>query len=119
MRQESFMSNRVDKLRSMKPELMVDLWLYPTEDGGREQAIGLGWGCPCTIRSEQGAGWIGYDGWPLLGEHPMRPGERRRVGYVFLAGKKALEYLRPASKFYVWEGRIIGEATTVNDPISH
>jgi hypothetical protein len=113
------MSNRADKLGSMSPHLMADLWLYPTKDGGRKQAIGLGWGCPCTIQSEQGTGWIGYDGWPLLGEQPMLPGERRRVGYVFLSGQQAIDYLRSAPKFYIWEGRIIGEAMIVNDPNSN
>jgi len=49
----------------------------------------------------------------------MMPGERRRVGYVFLAGEQATEYLRSAPKFYVWEGRIIGEATMISDPISN
>jgi len=113
------MISRADQLKSMSPELIADLWLYPTEDGGRKQAVGLGWGCPCTIQSEQGSGWVGYDGWPLLGDQLMMPGERRQVGYVFLAGLQAIGYLQSAAKFYLWEGRIIGEATIISNPISN
>jgi len=79
----------------------------------------IGLGLPLHYSSEEGTGWVGYDGWPLLGDQPMMPGERRRVGYVFLAGEQATEYLRSAPKFYVWEGRIIGEATMISDPISN
>jgi hypothetical protein len=43
----------------------------------------------------------------------MAPGERRRVGYVFLSGPKAADYFRAAGKFYLWELRLIGEATIV------
>jgi hypothetical protein len=110
------MTSRADRLKSISPELIADLWLYPTEDGGRKEAIGLG---PCTIQSEQGTGWVGYDGWPLLGDQPMITGERRRVGYVFLAGQEAIGYLGSAPKFYIWEGRIIGEATIIGDPTSN
>ncbi len=97
----------------MTPQLMVDLWLYPTERGGREGPVLPGWGSPCTLQSEEGDGWVGYDGWPLLGDTPMAPGERRRVGYVFLSAQVAADLLSAAGKFYVWEGRLVGEATIV------
>lgn len=105
--------SRAENLRSAKPELIVDLWLYPAERGGRP--IQLGWGSPCTVQSEQGKGWVGYDGWPLLGENPMAPGERRRIGYVFLSGQDAVKHLKSAQKFYLWEMGLIGEATIVFD----
>jgi len=43
----------------------------------------------------------------------MAPGESRRVGYIFLSGIKAVEALSVNGKFYLWEGRLIGEATIV------
>ena len=113
------LSERAKQLANSKPELIVDLTLYPTELGGKVSAALPGWGSPCTIQSERGTGWIGYDGWPLLGNIPMKPGERRRVGYIFLSGKEAVNYLRSAGTFYIWEGRIIGEATIVSEKISN
>ena len=103
-----------DRLESAKPELIVDLTLYPTERGGRANPIRLGWGSPCTIQNEEGSGWVTYDGWPLLKDGPMSPGETRRIGYVFLSGQQAVYYLRGAAKFYLWEGWVIGEATIVD-----
>jgi hypothetical protein len=55
----------------------------------------------------------GYDGFPLLGETPMKPGEKRRVGFVFLSGDEAAKVMRAARKFYLWEGKFIGEATVI------
>jgi hypothetical protein len=49
----------------------------------------------------------------------MSPGETRRVGYVFLSGNEAVTYLRSVNKFYIWEGRIVGEAKIVDDKISN
>ncbi len=106
--------SRIDYLKTAKPDLVVDLTLYATEVGGRKQPIMLGWGSPCTIQREEGTGWVGCDGWPLLIDGPMSPGESRRVGYVFLSGQEAVHYLRNAEKFYVWEGQLVGEATIVN-----
>lgn len=110
--------SRADQLSRMEPQLIVDLWLYPTDQGGKLLPIQAGWGSPCTIQREEGSGWVGYDGWPLLGDSPMAPGDRRRVGYVFLSGEEAVKYLTASDKFYVWEGRIIGEATIVRPGIS-
>jgi hypothetical protein len=44
----------------------------------------------------------------------MKPGESRKgVGFVFTAGQQAADVMRAAGKFYLWEGRFIGEATVV------
>jgi len=43
----------------------------------------------------------------------MRPGERRRVGIVFMSGRDAVEALASSDIFYLWEGKIIGEARIV------
>jgi len=61
------------------------------------------------------APWVGYDGWPLLGKTSIEPGEQRRLGFVFLSGEEAANILRKAGKFYLWEGRVIGEAVVVPD----
>jgi hypothetical protein len=90
------------------PDLTVNLYIYPTDAGGRNGPIGLGWGCPCINKTLQ----EGWDGYPLL-EREMTPGERRRLGFVFLSGAEAVLALRPGGRFYLWEGRIIGEAEVI------
>jgi hypothetical protein len=106
------MTSRTEQLRSMKPELVADLSLYPTEAGGRTAPIRLGWGCPCTIQKKTVPEC--WDGWPLLGDHEMKPGESRKaIGFVFACGKEAADKMSAAGKFYLWEGGFIGEATVV------
>ena len=70
-------------------------------------------------KSDKGSEWGGYDGWPLLIDGPMSPGETRRVGYFFMGGQDAVNYLGGAEKFYIWEGRIVGEARIVNSENSN
>jgi hypothetical protein len=55
----------------------------------------------------------GYDGWLLLDDTPIEPGEQRRLGFVFLSGEEAASIMRDAGTFYLWEGRFIGEAKVV------
>jgi hypothetical protein len=111
--------DRAEYLKTVKPHSIVDLTLYPTDAGGKSRPISLGFGSLCTIQSEKGTDWFGYDGWPLLVDGPMSPGETRRVGYYFTGGQDALNYLSGAEKFYVWEGQIIGEARIVNSENSN
>jgi hypothetical protein len=94
----------------MKPQLIADVTLYPTAEGGKMLAVQLGWGCPCAI--SKAPPLVGYDGWPLL-EQPLAPGDYRRVGFVFLSGEEAANVFRRAGTFYLWEGRFIGEAVVV------
>lgn len=95
----------------MTPQLMADVRLYRTEDGGRTATAYPGWGCPCMVSNEPPL--EGWDGWPLLGENSIEPGDERRLGFVFLS-PEAPNIMRAAQKFYLWEGRIIGEANIVN-----
>jgi len=43
----------------------------------------------------------------------MQPGERRRVGFVFLMGETAARIIQNARKFSLWEGSFVGEAIVV------
>jgi hypothetical protein len=96
----------------IKPNLIADVTLYPTDQGGRKTPILLGWGCPCMIHKTDSKAW---DCRLLLEGGSMSPGETRRVGISFLSGEKAAQLFRTAGKFYLWEGRIIGEAIVVSD----
>ena len=92
----------------MAPELVVQLTLYSTEQGGRSQPIPPGWSCPCfPTRQTNVEGW---DGCPMLGDDWMQPGETRTVGYAFLSGHEAVKALSQNEHFFLWEGRVIGEA---------
>jgi len=106
---------RAEALRQMSPQLLADVYLYPSAEGGKKLAVQPGWGCPCSCSKSPDA--LFYDGWPLL-DAPFAPGERRRLGFVFLHGKyisseDIAAILRRAGAFYLWEGHFIGEATLV------
>jgi hypothetical protein len=47
-----------------------------------------------------------------LGREPFQPGTERRVGFVFLTEEGA-ETMKQAGRFFLWEGRFIGEASVV------
>lgn len=97
------------RLSDGAPDIVVDLYLYPKADGGKTKPVGIGWGCQCSKDKSLTEGW---DGYPLL-DSEMMPGERRRVGFVFLSGNTAVEALESQDRFYLWEGRFIGEAVPV------
>lgn len=102
---------RAEALKRLQPNLVVDLYLYATADGGRTEPIPPGWGCPCFAdRQRLTHGW---DGHPMLGDNWMHPGETRRVGYSFLTGDEAATALAQRPSFYLWERRIIGEARII------
>ena len=104
-------TTRADALRHMSPQLIADVTLYPTAEGGKKLVAQLGWGCPCMASKTPPL--LGYDGWPLFDE-PMVPGEHRRLGFVFMLGEEAAEVFRRAGTFYLWERRFVGEAVVVN-----
>jgi hypothetical protein len=69
-----------------------------------------GWGCPCMVSKMTPL--VGYDAWPLLGDEPLKPGEKRRLGFFFGSEDGAANIMR-ARHFFLWEGKFIGEATVV------
>jgi hypothetical protein len=95
----------------MSPQLVADVTLCSTDEGGRKSAALPGWGCPCFVSRQDPI--AAYDGWPLLGDTSIEPGEQRRLGFVFLSGEEAASTIRNAGTFYLWEGRFIGEARVV------
>lgn len=97
------------RLHAGAHDAVVDLHLYSTADGGKTGPALPGWGCPCMPDASLPIGW---DGYPLL-QAPMLPGERRRVAYVFLLGREAADALAAVDRFFLWEGRLIGEGRVV------
>jgi hypothetical protein len=98
-----------ERLANGTPELIVNLRLYSTDVGGRASPIVLGFGCPCCVDRNVREAW---DGYPLL-DSPMMPGETRRVGFMFLSGRRAVEALSSSGCFFLWEAKLIGEAQIV------
>ncbi|WP_157461215.1 MULTISPECIES: hypothetical protein [Bradyrhizobium] len=92
------------------PDFTAEVYLYPTDAGGRKSPVGLGWGCPCSSTNKAPVdGWDGY----LLLKSEMMPGERRTLGFVFLSGAEATSALTANDKFYLWETGVIGEANII------
>ena len=103
--------SRIDIQRNAEPELTADVTLFRTEDGGRQGPVTSGFGCPVMVsKNEPLEGW---DALLLLRDNPLQPGETRRLGFVFLSGQEAVATLRPAGRFFLWEGKFIGEAVIV------
>lgn len=103
-------ADRADSLQAMEPQLVADVRLYATDDGGKAYPAHPGWGCPRMVTKEHPLS--GYDGWPIL-DDPMQPGEvRKAVGFVFLSTEGA-DVMRRAGRFHLWEGKFIGEASVV------
>jgi hypothetical protein len=65
---------------------VADVYLYPTGEGGKTLTVLPGWGCPCSCSKSSDS--LFYDGWPLLNA-PITPGERRRLGFVFVSSNDA------------------------------
>jgi len=111
---------RAARMRELAPAFVADLHLYPTEEGGRELPIHLGFCCPCFVEKvgpKSGVeGWAdpptGYTACPLLGDSPMHPGETRRVGFVSLSDE-SVQALVSAGRFYLWDGHFVAEAKVV------
>lgn len=109
IRCELMLVDRAEFLRSARPHLVADVTLYRSDEGGRSTPILPGWGCPCRPTENQPA----WDGWPLLGDQPLDPGEKRRLGFYFVSGEEAAETMRRRGSFLLWEGHVIGEASVV------
>ncbi|CAH1653219.1 hypothetical protein CHELA1G11_10605 [Hyphomicrobiales bacterium] len=56
---------------------------------------------------------MGFDALVILGDRAFHPGEERRVGFYFLSADEAADSLKKAGRFFLWEGRTIGEAQVV------
>lgn len=88
---------------------MIDITLYPTEQGGRRDPIAReGFGCPCKLHKTSDTI---VDCRLILDGQQVAPGETKRIGIRFSSDEVAALF-HSAEKFYFWDGRIIGEAMT-------
>ncbi len=73
---------RAEQVEAARPHLIADVTLYETSAGGRQHPIHSGWGCPCTVSKAHPI--TAWDAFPQLAGSSMNPGERRRLGLVFM-----------------------------------
>ncbi len=106
------LESRAKRINATPPHLIADVVLYPASEGGRNTLALPGWGCPCM--GSQVQPFVGYDAWPILGDTPLAPGDRRRLGFVFGSDENA-DVVRRAGKFFLWESGFIGEASVIFD----
>jgi len=97
--------------------VVSDLYLYPTEQSGKVGAISgpyrpLGFHRRDPVLGPNGD--LAYGLFFELGQTPLIPGESRRVNLSFLV-QKSLDAFKKAKRFYVWDRRIVGEVTLVDD----
>jgi hypothetical protein len=104
--------NILAELRSRTPHLTADVELFSEERGGRKTPALLGWSCPLMLNMEKplGEGWAA---WPLLGDTPLLPGDKRRLGFVF-ANLDGPKIFREAGEFFLWELDFIGHARGIS-----
>jgi hypothetical protein len=97
-------------MNSLEPHFMIDLTLFPPEMGGRKEPITReGFGCPCKL--DKGGDTFADCRLSLRGQR-IQPGETKQVGIRF-SHEPAASLFRAKGKFYLWDGRIIGEAVVV------
>ena len=90
---------------------VVEVTLYSTAHGGRKGPTPSEWfGCPCIADQHRRQAW---DCRLLLKGSSLSPGETRRVEITFLSAEQAFDALSKGDKFFLWEGRVIGEARFV------
>jgi len=47
--------SRADALKEKSPQLIADVFLYATQDGGKKLTVQPGWGCPCSLSKPKDA----------------------------------------------------------------
>lgn len=98
-------------MKGIPSQLFAEVTLYPTAQGGRKGPTAANWyGCPCKLNKGDLQAW---DCRLLLQGRPLEPGDTRRVEIIFLSPEQAIPLFRGAGKFYLAEGRIVGEATII------
>jgi len=105
------LGSRAKAVNAMRSELIAVVTLYSTSDGGRRSSILPGFGCPCFKSKDLSI--PAWDGWPQLQGFEMSPGETRTLGFVFLSGEIAAREFIDTGVFYLWDGKIIGEAKVI------
>ncbi|MFT3986949.1 hypothetical protein [Aestuariivirga sp.] len=93
------------------PDLIADIYLYPSHLSSRKTPIPPGYGCPLTTGNQPP-----FQGWDVrffLAGQSMALGSRRRLGMIFLS-REGFQEITAAQNFFLWEAGIIGEGVVVS-----
>jgi hypothetical protein len=97
-------------MKDTEPHFIASIMLYPTNQGGRKSPIVGAWfGCPCKFHEADQSAW---DCRILTNGNTLAPGETKDFGIVFQTSEIAPVFAK-MQRFFLWEGRIIGEARRV------
>ena len=92
----------------MPPEFFADLYLLPTEAGGRQGPLVSGvWRTMLGINGEHWSARLTFAGQPA-------PGETFHSGVQLLVPEVALSYFAVGVEFTVWEGGTKGTGRVVS-----
>jgi hypothetical protein len=92
----------------MSPEFFADIYLLPTEAGGRKGPLGSGeWRTVLGINDELWSARLTFMGQP-------QPGDAFQAGVQLLFPEPALPYFTVGSEFTVWEGGTKGTGRVVS-----
>ena len=94
-----------------EPDLFANVSLYLPEFGGRTKPVTSDFRVPCKVSRTATNAWdvrMYFDGGPI------HAGETRRVGLLFLTSEGE-QAIRKAGKFFIWEGRIVGEGAVCTE----
>lgn len=88
----------------VRPEVEVEITLFPFSDAGRRSAIAQGE--YRGVLSVQGGNFsVRFE----VTDEPFGPGQTRQLGIQFLFPDAALPHFPVGATFSVWEGKIIGQ----------
>jgi hypothetical protein len=99
-------------------DIVARVFMYPTERGGRQGPTPSDrFGCPVFFHNVSALAAHGYDCRLLLGElgRAIAPGETiDRVPIDFLSPGEVIPHLTVGVRFWLWEGRHIGEGEIIH-----
>ena len=103
---------QAERLQEAKPQLTANVMLYlspkaPAIPQPLQPGLGL------VVLCRRGRRIRAHDGWPLLGDTPLLPGEQRRLGFVLRTGEKGAAEIRAARKFLLWRNGVVGEGVVI------
>lgn len=102
--------SRVHDLAVREPDLIAEVRFYPTSESGRKSPVPNGYGCPCILNPELPEG---NDARFLFANDWVELGETVTAKLCFMLGHEVAGKYIQARRFYLWEGKVIGEATVV------
>nr|WP_295889878.1 Imm27 family immunity protein [uncultured Devosia sp.] len=91
-----------------RTDLIAEVRFYSSEVSGKTQPVFSGYGCPCMVSTAKP--WTGWDARLVFEGGPIHPGQKRGVGFAFLTQEGA-QTISKARHFFLWEGRVVGEAS--------